>query len=172
MGCLSVFDLSQHLIPSFIIIYVFFFFHSSSLFFFFLLSLFFYSLLSLFSNMATREASVVSISYRTPSTYLPRHFRDCRLHQKDMSFKAYMELMGHIKETGIQWVVEWWHISSMVYRCCKDYCVPLVGLCCCSYYSTYRISRQFGECQGAPDDEGAFHTEVLTNRILGMISEV
>ena len=32
-------------------------------------------------------------------------------------------------------------------------------------------SRQFGECQGAPNDEGAFHTEVFTNRILGTISE-
>ena len=36
-----------------------------------------------------------------------------------------------------------WHISSMVHRCYKDYCVPLVGLCCCSYYSTYHILRQF-----------------------------
>ena len=62
-----------------------------------------------------------------PSTYLPKHFRDCWLYQNDISFKAYMELMGHIKETNIQWVVEWWHISSMVHRCCKDYFVPLVG---------------------------------------------
>ena len=82
-----------------------------------------------------------------------------------------MELMGHIKETGIQWVVEWWHISSMVYRCCKDYCVPLVGLCCCSYYYTCPISRQFGECQGALRGEGAFHTEVFTNKILGRLCE-
>ena len=62
-----------------------------------------------------------------PSTYLPKHFRDCWLYQNDISFKAYMELMGHIKETNIQWVVEWWHISSMVHHCCKDYFVPLVG---------------------------------------------
>ena len=82
-----------------------------------------------------------------------------------------MECMGHLKETDIQWVVEWWHISSMVHSCCKDYCVTLVGLHCCSYYFTYRISRQFEEHQGAPDDEGAFHTKVFTNRILGRISE-
>ena len=30
---------------------------------------------------------------------------------------------------------------------------------------------QFGEHQGAPDDEGAFHTTVFTNRILDRISE-
>lgn len=88
-----------------------------------------------------------------------------------MSFKAYMELMGHIKETEIQWIVEWWHISSTVHRCCKDYYVPLVELRCYSYYSTYRISRQFEEHQGAPSGEGAFHTEVSTNRILGRLRE-
>ena len=49
--------------------------------------------------------------------------------------------------------------------------MTLVGLHCCSYYFTYRISRQFEEHQGAPDDEGAFHTKVFTNRILGRISE-
>ena len=43
-----------------------------------------------------------------------------------MSFEAYMKLMGHNKETDIQWVVEWWHISSMVHSCCKDYCMSLV----------------------------------------------
>ena len=45
-----------------------------------------------------------------------------------MSFEAYMELMGHLKETDIQWVVEWWHILSMVHSCCKDHYVTLVGL--------------------------------------------
>ena len=49
--------------------------------------------------------------------------------------------------------------------------MTLVGLRCCSYYSTYCISRQFGEHQGAPNDKGAFHTMVFTNRILGRISE-
>ena len=76
--------------------------------------------------------------------------------------------MGCLKETDIQWVVEWWHILSMVQSCFKDHCVTLVGLRC---YSTCHISRQSGERQGAPDDEGAFHTTVFTNRILGKISE-
>ena len=49
--------------------------------------------------------------------------------------------------------------------------MPLVGICYCSYYSTCRISRQFGERQGAPNDEGAFHIKVFTNRILGRICE-
>ena len=79
--------------------------------------------------------------------------------------------MGYLKETNIQWVVEWWHVSSMVHSCCKDCCVTLVGLHYCSYYSTCRISRQFGERQGAPHDECTFHTKVFTNRILGRINE-
>ena len=82
-----------------------------------------------------------------------------------------MELLGSLKEIDVQWVVEWWHISSMVHNCCKDHCVTLVSLCCCSYYSTFRILRQFGECQGAPGDESTFHTAVFTNRISGRISE-
>jgi len=82
-----------------------------------------------------------------------------------------MEFMGHIKETDIQYVVEWWHISSMVHHCYKDYCVPLVGLHCYSYYFTCRISRKFGEHQGAPCGESAFHIEVLTDRILGRLCE-
>ena len=68
--------------------------------------------------------------------------------------------------------MEWWHILSMVHSYCKDHCVTLVRLRCCSYYSTYCISSQFGERQGALDDEGAFHTTVFTNKILGRISEV
>ena len=67
--------------------------------------------------------------------------------------------------------MEWWHISSMVHSCCKDCCVTLVGLHCCSYYSPCRISRQFGERQWALYDEGAFHIEVFTNRIFCRISE-
>ena len=67
-----------------------------------------------------------------PSIYLPRHFRDQWLHQNNMNFEVYTEFMGHIKETIIQWVIKWWHISSSVHSCCKDYYVPLVGLCCCS----------------------------------------
>ena len=49
--------------------------------------------------------------------------------------------------------------------------MTLVGLRCYSYYSSYRIFRQFGESQGAPNDEGAFHIALFTNRILGRISE-
>jgi len=88
-----------------------------------------------------------------------------------MNFEAYMELMGHIKETDIQWVVEWWHITSMVPSYCKDYYVPLVGLRFYLYYSTCRFLRQFGERQTAPNDEGAFHTKVFTDRILGRLRE-
>ena len=105
------------------------------------------------------------------NTYLPRHHRDHRLHWNDMGFEAYMELIGCLKETDIQWVVEWWHFSSMVHSCYKDHCVTLVGLRCCSYYSTCRISRRFGKHEGAPDDEGFYHTAVFTNRIVGRISE-
>ena len=79
--------------------------------------------------------------------------------------------MGHLRETDIQWVVEWWHISSMVHNYCKDYYVTLVGLHCYSYSFTCRILRQFEEHQGAPNDEGAFHIEVFTNRILGRFRE-
>ena len=59
----------------------------------------------------------------------------------------------------------------MVHSCYKDHYVTLVGLCCYSYYPTCHISMQFGEHQGAPNDEVAFHTIVFTNRILGRISE-
>ena len=87
------------------------------------------------------------------NTYLPRHLRDRRLRDV-LGFEAYVELMGRLKETDIQWVVEWWHILSMVHSCFKDHCVTLVGLHCYSYYSTCHISKQFGECHGAFDDEG------------------
>ena len=80
-----------------------------------------------------------------------------------------MELMGRLKGTDIQWVMEWWHISSMVHSWYKDHCMTLVRVHCYFYYSTCSISRKFGECQGAPGDEGAFHTAVFTNRILGKL---
>ena len=79
--------------------------------------------------------------------------------------------MKHIDVTNIQWVVEWWCISSMVNRSFKDNYVPLVGLRCCSYYSTCCIARQFGDRQGAPSDDGSFHTLAFTDRILGRIHE-
>ena len=119
MDCLSVFNPSRHLISSFIIIYIFF--HSHSLFFYFaFLSLLLFCAFHLFfsfSNMATREAfGCFNLLPYPPITYLPKHFGDRRFHQMDMSFEAYIKLMGHIKETNIQWVMEWWHISSMVHQ--------------------------------------------------------
>ena len=159
----------------YIVFYYYFFTHDLSLFLF-CFSLFFFFVLSLlfflfFKYGYKRGFSCFNLLPYPPSTYLLRHFRDCWLHQNDMSFKVYIELMGYIKETDIQWVVEWWHIARLVHSCCKDYCMPLVGLCCCLYYSTCRISRQFGECQRAFNDEGAFHTEVFTDRILGRFCE-
>ena len=59
----------------------------------------------------------------------------------------------------------------MVHHSLKDNCVPLVGLCYCSYYSACRIARQFGDCQGAPNDDGSFHTLEFTDRTLSKIRE-
>ena len=172
MDCLSVFNPSRHFILFFII---FIFSHSCSPSLF----LFFFSPFVLFNNfilffifyrdMATREASVASSSYCT-SIYLLKHLWDHWL-QDFLGFEVYIELIGRLKVIYIQWVVEWWNISSMVHSCYKGHCVTLVGLLCCSYYSTCRISRQFGERQGAPGDEGAFHIAVFTNRVLGKITE-
>ena len=88
-----------------------------------------------------------------------------------MSFDEFSEFMKCIDVTNIQWVVEWWHISSMVNCNFKDSCVPLVGLRCYSYHSTFRIARKFGDHQGAPSDDGSFHTLAFTNRVLGRICE-
>ena len=68
-------------------------------------------------------------------------------------------------------MVEWWRIIDMVNRVFKDNCVPLVRFHCCSSYSTCHIARQFGDCQGAPSDDGIFYTLAFTNRILGKICE-
>ena len=75
-----------------------------------------------------------------------------------MSFEEFTELMEHIDATNIQWVVEWWRILRMAHRSLKDNYDPLVGLHYCSYYSTCRISKHFGDHQGAPSDDGSFHT--------------
>ena len=88
-----------------------------------------------------------------------------------MDLDEFTEFMKHIKVLDIQWVVDWWRISSMVNHSFKDNCVPLVGLYYCSYYSTCCIARQFGDCQGAPSDDGSFHTLAFTKRILGRICE-
>ena len=79
--------------------------------------------------------------------------------------------MKWIDVSNIQWVVEWRHISSMVNRSFKDNYIPLVGLRRCSYYSTCRIARQFGDRQGPPSDNVSFHTLAFTKRILGRIHE-
>ena len=117
------------------------------LFFFFCFPSFFTpSFISFFQIWLQERLQLLQPPTVAPITYIPRLFRDYRLHQNDMSFEAYMELIGHIKKIDIQWVMEWWHISSMVHCCYKD-CVPLVGLHCCSYYSICCISRKFGEHQ-------------------------
>ena len=64
-----------------------------------------------------------------------------------------------------------WRISSMVHHNLKDNCAPLVGLRCCSYYSTSRIARHFGNRQVAPSDNGSFHTLTFIDRTLGRIRE-
>ena len=88
-----------------------------------------------------------------------------------MSFDEFSEFMKCIDVTNIQWVVEWWRILGMANRVFKDNYVSLVGLLRCSYYSTCRIARQFGDRQGAPSDDGSFHTLVFTDRILDRIHE-
>ena len=96
---------------------------------------------------------------------------DCKLKCAEMSFDEFTKFMEIIIAKDTQWVVEWWRNSSMVHRCLKDNCVPLVGLRYSSYYSTCCIARQFGDHQGAPSDDGAFHTLVLTKRTLDRIRE-
>ena len=88
-----------------------------------------------------------------------------------MSFEEFIEFMEHIDAIDIQWVVEWWCISSMAYRSLKDNYVPLVRLYYCSYYSTCYIARQCGDRQKAPSDDGSFHTLELTDRTLSRIRE-
>ena len=51
-------------------------------------------------------------------TYLPRHLRDHRFRDV-LGFEAYVELMSHLKETDIQQIMEWCHISSVVQSCCR-----------------------------------------------------
>jgi len=79
--------------------------------------------------------------------------------------------MKRIDVTDIQWIVEWWHISSMVNRVFKNNCVPLVGLHRYSYYSPNHITRQFGDCQGIASDDGVFNISVFTKRVLDRIRE-
>ena len=67
--------------------------------------------------------------------------------------------------------MDWWRILGMVNCNFKDNCAPLVDFHRCSYYSTCRIARQFGDHQRAPSDDGSFHTLAFTKRILGRICE-
>ena len=59
----------------------------------------------------------------------------------------------------------------VAHRSLKDNYVPLVGLCYCSYHSTCRIAKQFGDRQGDPSDNGSFHTLEFTDRTLSRICE-
>jgi len=79
-----------------------------------------------------------------------------------MNLDEFTEFMKHIEVSDIQWVVDWLRISGMVNYDFKGNCVPLVRLRCCSYYSIRHIARQFGDRQGAPSDDGSFHTLAFT----------
>ena len=81
------------------------------------------------------------------------------------------EFQKRLPPSRVQWVVEWWRITSMVNRVFKDNYIPLVGLRLCSFYSTCRIARQFDDRQGAPSDDGLFHTLAFTNRIFSKIRD-
>ena len=106
-----------------------------------------------------------------PNQYLPKHYCDCRPKHAKMSFEEFTELMKCIDAIDIQWVVKWWRMSSMAYCSLKDNCIPLVGFCFCSYYSTCCISKQFGDHQGAPSDGGSFHTLEFIDWTLSRIRE-
>ena len=127
-----VFNPSRHLILPFIFVSLFIFFHSCSPLFFFSFSSFFFSLSTLLlpppPKIWLQERLWLLHPPTVPlNTYLSRHLKDYQLRDV-LGFEAYMELIGCLKETNIQWVVEWWHISSMVHSCCKDHCMTLVGL--------------------------------------------
>ena len=88
-----------------------------------------------------------------------------------LSLDEFIKFMKSIEVSDIQWVVDWWRISGMVNCNFKDNYSPLVGFRRCSYYSTCCIARQFSDHQGAPSDDGSFHTLAFTRRILGRIHE-
>ena len=98
--------------------------------------------------------------------YQPKRYRDHKFKSKEMDPDEFTEFLKRLFPSWIQWVVEWWRITVF-----KGKCVPLVGLPRYSYYSICRIARQFGDCQGAPSDDGLLHTLAFTNRILGRIRE-
>ena len=103
-----------------------------------------------------------------PSQYQPKHYHDRKLKNKEMDPAKFLKCLP---PSGIQWVVEWWHIIGMVNHFFKDNCVPFIQLHCCFYYSPSCIARQFGERQGVPNDDGIFHISVFIERVLGRIHE-
>ena len=121
-----------------------------------------FSLLSFFQIWLYERFWLLHPPTIPPSLYLPKHYRDPRPKCAETSFDEF---------TDIQWVVELWLISSMDNHNFKDNYVPSVRLRCCSYYSTCHIARQFGDRQGAPSDDGSFHTLAFTNRIFSRIHD-
>ena len=117
------------------------------------------------------RGSIASSSHCSPSQYLPKYYHDRKPKNKEMDPAEFTEFLKRLSPLGVQWVVEWGCITDMVNCGFKDNCVPLVGLYCCSYYSTCCIARQFSDCQWAPSDDGSFHTLAFTERVLGRICE-
>ena len=106
-----------------------------------------------------------------PSQYHPKHYHDHRLKNNEMDSAKFIEFPNRLTTLDVQLVVESWRIIAMVNYVFKDNCVPLVRLRCCSYYSLDRITRQFGDRQGVPNDDGVFHISVFIERVFGKICE-
>ena len=106
-----------------------------------------------------------------PSQYLPKHYHDRKLKDREMDPNEFTEFLRHLSPLGSQWVVEWWRITSIVNHVFKDNYIPLIGLRYYSYYSPSRIARQFGDHQGIPNEDGIFHISVFTKKVLGRIRE-
>jgi len=105
------------------------------------------------------------------SQYQPKHHHDCKLKEKVMDPTKFIEFLNYLSPLGVQWVAGWWRIGAMSSYGFKENCVPLVGLCCCSYYPMCCIARQLGDRQGVPHGNGYFHTMAFTKRILGRTHE-
>ena len=140
MGYLLVFNPLRHLISYFLSFSSFLFYLS----FFFSLMLSLSLSLSLCLSLSLPfflSSYLLQPLAVPPSQYLPKHYRDHRPKHAEMSFKEFIEFMKRIDATNIQWVVEWWRISSMAHRSLKENCVPLVGLHYCSYHSACHIAK-------------------------------
>ena len=88
-----------------------------------------------------------------------------------MDLVEFTKFLKHLSPLGVEQAVEWWRIVGMVNCVFKDNCIPLFGLCRCSYYSSGHIARQFGDRQEIPNDDGIFHILVFTERVFGRIHE-